>query len=572
MEQLARLSTRANPLSKLVTRWVLVAFLGLALLWYSKPWLELSAHGDFTPPLWLYGPHSENDETPYKFAPPPPHELQAIWEPRKEEVRAAFRHAWSGYMMRAFPSDELLPLSGGKSDKYNGWSVTLFDSLDTMWIMGLHEEFKDAVERIKDVHFFPTKPDHYAPFFETTIRYLGGILSAYALSGEETLLRLADEMGQILIPAFNGTESGLPAFSVNVENGKILSDLNKKTVLFAEAASCQLEFKYLAKLTGNREYYQRVQDTMNVFYKANVSDGLFHDNWLMKEGTPTGTHFTIGATADSGYEYLLKQWLQSGDVQARDQYIKSAEGIINNLIYVTPKRGLMYVGDLQNNYLMHRLEHLSCYLPGVLALGAATLDLEPEVRELHEMAAHGLAYTCAISYADQVTGLGPDQMQMTQGKKWIDEVYMWNQTGRMGEAPGMREYPVERDPRRRDYVHGWPSAYLLRPETIESIYYMWKTTGDIRWRERGYEIFKAINKHTWTKFGFTSVYGVDSVPVTYTDDMPSWFLAETLKYLYLLMDDTDVINLREWVFNTEAHPLPMFSWTEEEKRTFKISS
>lgn len=76
---------------------------------------------------------------------------------------------------------------------------------------------------------------------------------------------------------------------------------------------------------------------MDLVYKANVTDGLFHEHWLVKDGSPTGSmllpfwvylaaqckppsaHFTIGANADSGYEYLLKQWLLSGDIQARDQ-------------------------------------------------------------------------------------------------------------------------------------------------------------------------------------------------------------------------------------------------------------
>lgn len=142
------------------------------------------------------------------------------------------------------------------------------------------------------LYIFPSansevQPNHYAPFFETTIRYLGGCLSAYALSGEQTLLDLADELGQLLIPAFTGTESGLPAYSVNVEtydftfwfllcppdqahflsydprssSGKILADRGKNTVLFAEAATCQLEFKYLAKLTGKKEYYERVSES-----------------------------------------------------------------------------------------------------------------------------------------------------------------------------------------------------------------------------------------------------------------------------------------------------------------------
>jgi len=102
------------------------------------------------------------------------------------------------------------------------------------------------------------QPNHFAPFFETTVRYLGGTLSAYALSGDPILLRHAERIGQILLPAFNGSESGLPAYSVNVETGEILYDGDKETVLFAEAATCQLEFKYLAKLTGNKEYYEKV--------------------------------------------------------------------------------------------------------------------------------------------------------------------------------------------------------------------------------------------------------------------------------------------------------------------------
>ncbi|KIM37603.1 glycoside hydrolase family 47 protein [Hebeloma cylindrosporum] len=471
---------------------------------------------------------------PINNGPPPPSlEDQELWNTRKLEVREAFKHAWTGYNTKAFPSDELLAVSGGKSDKYNGWSVTLFDSLDTMWIMGLRDEFHDAAQ-----------PNHHAPFFETTIRYLGGCLSAYALSGEQTLLDLADELGQLLIPAFTGTESGLPAYSVNVETYDLRTLILIPTVLFAEATTCQLEFKYLAKLTGKKEYYERVQTAMNVFYKANVKDGLFHDNWLMKDGKPTGAHFTIGATADSGYEYLLKQWLLSGDVQAREQYRKSAAGIINNLIYVTNKRGIMYVGDLQNNVMVHRLEHLSCYLPGVLALGAFTLDLTPEEKELHQWAAHGLASTCAITYADQASGLGPDQVHMPVGKKW-------------------------KEPQNRDYVNGWPDGYLLRPETVESIFIMWRTTGDVKWREKGYAIFQAINNVTRTEYGFGSVHGVDG-NVRHLDDMPSWFLAETLKYLYLLFDDVNSITFNHWVFNTEAHPLPVFSWTDAEKKAFGI--
>ncbi|CAA7263605.1 unnamed protein product [Cyclocybe aegerita] len=563
---------------KFVTRWALLGVTVVALLWFGGPLISDMVYGppefDYIPPPPRPpgGPHVRPPPPPSR---PPPE--QALWDGRADEVREAFRHAWTGYKEKAFPHDELASVSGGSTDKYNGWSVTLFDSLDTMWIMGMQEEFADAVKSIKGRHFNATKADHYAGFFETTIRYLGGILSAYALSSDPELKRLADELGQILLPAFDGTESGLPAYSVNVETGEVKLDGGKNTVLFAEATSCQLEFKYLAKITGKKEYYQKVQKAMNYFYKADVKDGLFNDNWFIKDGTPTGSHFTIGATADSGYEYLLKQWLLSGDTKARDQYIKSATGIINKLLYLTPNRELMYVGDLVSGSLVHRLEHLSCFLGGVLGLGAVGLSsdpanpyLSPQDKKLHEWAGHSLAYTCAVSYADQVTGVGPDQLMMSPtGKKWIDEVRKWEADGEQGTPPGMSDAKPEQDPSKRDYYTSWGNAYLLRPETVESIFIMWRTTGDVKWRERGYAIFQGINKHARTEFGFSTFNGVDG-NVHLLDDMPSWFLAETLKYLYLLFTDTETIPLEDWVFNTEAHPLPVFTWTEEERQVFGI--
>jgi mannosyl-oligosaccharide alpha-1,2-mannosidase len=338
-ESLSRLTKSSNPFSKFITRWIILVCIVLAVLWFGGP-LVGGIIGAPPPEFDYYG----GSPRPINNGPPPPtFEDQEIWDSRKLEVREAFKHAWTGYNTRAFPSDELLAVSGGKSDKYvvalpfpfdaphgfylryNGWSVTLFDSLDTMWIMGLRDEFHDAVKSIKGSHFNATKvrssasiyffqainseaqPNHYAPFFETTIRYLGGCLSAYALSGEQTLLDLADELGQLLIPAFTGTESGLPAYSVNVEtydftlwflfcppdlptsydprssSGKILADGGKSTVLFAEATTCQLEFKYLAKLTGKKEYYERVSSSTSFspatsfifFYSGSNRDECF---------------------------------------------------------------------------------------------------------------------------------------------------------------------------------------------------------------------------------------------------------------------------------------------------------
>ncbi|KAF8186288.1 glycoside hydrolase family 47 protein [Pholiota molesta] len=513
-------------------------------------------------------PPPHHHKRPPMKRPPPMLEEQRLWDSRKAEVRETFKHAWKGYMDRAFPSDELSSVSGGKSDRFNGWSVTLFDSLSTMWIMNLRDEFAEAVKNVKNQRFNNARPDPNVPFFETVIRYLGGTLSAYALSGDERLLHLADDLGTVLVPAFNGTKTGLPTFSVNVKSGVINQG---GTCLFAEATTCQLEFKYLAKLTSKKEYYHGVQRAMEVFYKEDPSNGLFAERYNTADGTPASTHYTIGATSDSGYEYFLKQYILTGDIQARDQYIKSANGIINNLIHITPTRGLLYVGILDRGAVSPVFEHLVCFLPGTLLLGAAVLHphLTAEERQMHEWAAHGLAHTCYVSYADQKTGLGPERMTMEPGGRWVDAVREWREGGGRGAPPGLQEGGPESVKEKRDYTN-LDGRYLLRPETVESIFYMWRITGDPKWRDRAYEIYRAIERHTRTELGYASVNDVDSLTGGQMDEMPSFFLAETLKYLYLIFDDVDSISLDRWVFNTEAHPLPIFSWTEKEKADLGI--
>ncbi|EGN96700.1 glycoside hydrolase family 47 protein [Serpula lacrymans var. lacrymans S7.3] len=424
-----------------------------------------------------------------------------LWSTRAEEVRDAFLHAYSGYQEFAVPHDELLPVSGGN--------------------------------------------DTYVAFFETTIRYLGGLLSAYALSGEPLLLARADDLGKALLPALN-TSSGLPI-------GGTKAGWNPN-VLWAEAMSCQLEYKYLAHLTGRSQYYHKVEAIMDIMHNANIKDGLYPTLWNLKDGTPTNSAYVD---------------------------LNSAKGIIDNLLFLTPKRQLLYVTDTIGGKPSHIFEHLSCFLPGLLALGAHTLDLAPAEKQIHEWAASGLAYTCWTSYADQATGLGPDEMVMVAGAtqnvtsgRWVDVVADWVDQGRPGGLPpGLHEPPVVKvgTTEERDY-YAKKNSYLLRPETLESFYILWRTTGDERWRERGWSVFQAIQKFTRTKYGYASIRLVDNAFPTMLDEMPSYFLAETLKYLYLLFTDEELIPLDRWVFNTEAHPLPVFEWTNWEKAEYNILS
>lgn len=148
--------------------------------------------------------------------------------------------------------------------------------------------------------------------------------------------------------------------------------------------------------------------------------------------------------------------------------LKSVNGIMKKLLYITPNRKLLYVTDTRDGYITHRMEHLACFLPGVLALGAHTLDLSPRDKELHQWAALGLAYTCWVSYADQLSGLGPDQLQMVAGgEKWLDHIEQWEASGREGGIPpGSREVEAAGNGP-RDYINS-QDIYLLRPEVSPS--------------------------------------------------------------------------------------------------------
>lgn len=525
---------------------------------------------------------------------------QTLWDRRAEKVKDAFVHAFEGYTRHAAGYDELLPIVGGSVNNFNGWGVTVFDSLDTMWIMGLRDMFKDSLALVAKADF-DTKPGKYAPFFETIIRYLGGLLSAYALSGEPLLLTRADDLGRALLPGFE-SPSGLPMFAVNTKNGDTKKGWSGD-VLWSEALSNQMEFKYLAHITGRKEYFTKTDEIMQKMYNATLPNGLFPSKWHYETGTPANEHYSVGAYADSAYEYMLKQWLLSGrsEPQALELYMNSANAILEKMIYITPTRHLLYVTDLNADTPTHTLEHLSCFLPGLLALGVHTLtdDLIPKkTRERHLWAAEGLAETCWITYADTETGLGPDEMRMKPwppktesttttekrdglwgfgarededvGGKWMAHVRKWERGGRVGgKPPGARTVPKESDPGKRDWSPT-KTAYLLRPETIESFYILWKVTGDAKWRDRGWAVFESIDRHARTKYGYASVSNVDVVPPQWKDEMPSYFLAETLKYLYLLFVEEDLIPFEYWVFNTEAHPLPIFNWTSWETEAYGI--
>ncbi|KAI1231987.1 Endoplasmic reticulum mannosyl-oligosaccharide 1, partial [Lamprotornis superbus] len=448
---------------------------------------------------------------------------------RQLAVIEAFRHAWKGYKDFAWGHDELKPLSKSYSEWF-GLGLTLIDALDTMWILGLKEEFEEARKWVANDLVFDKNVD--VNLFESTIRILGGLLSTYHLSGDSLFLEKAKDIGNRLMPAFK-TPSKIPYSDVNIGRGTAHPPRWTSDSTVAEVTSIQLEFRELSRLTGDEKFQKAVDEVMkHVHTLSGKNDGLVP--MFINTNSGQFTHlgvYTLGARADSYYEYLLKQWIQGGkkENELLEDYMRAIEGVKKHLLQRSEPKKLTFVGELAHGHFSAKMDHLVCFLPGTLALGAHN-GLAAE----HMKLAETLIETCYQMYAQVETGLSP-------------EIVHFNLHAQKGHKD------VEIKPADR---HN-----LLRPETVESLFYMYRFTGDKKYQDWGWEILQNFNRYTRVPTGgYTSINNVQnpSNPEP-RDKMESFFLGETLKYMFLLFsDDIDLINLDKYIFNTEAHPLPIW--------------
>ncbi|XP_046566633.1 endoplasmic reticulum mannosyl-oligosaccharide 1,2-alpha-mannosidase-like [Haliotis rubra] len=449
---------------------------------------------------------------------------------KQKAVVAAFRHAWKAYKKHSWGHDELHPISKTHSEWF-GVGLTLVDSLDTMAIMGLREEFDEAKEWVKTNLNFNVNRD--ANLFEITIRILGSLLSAYHLSGEDIFKEKAIDLGNRLMPCFN-TGSKVPYSDVNLASGRAHAPRWGPDSSTSEVTTIQLEFRDLSRISGEKKFEDIVHEVSMHVHSLPKTSGLVPIFINAQSGNfrQSGT-ITVGARGDSYYEYLLKQWIQSGkklDV-FKDDYVEAIAGMKEKLVRRSEPSKLLFVGELlSGRSFSPKMDHLVCFLGGTLALGSYY-----GLGEDHMDFAKELTHTCYQTYNKMPTKLSP-------------EITYFNM------APGAQEDLI---------VKPLDAHNLLRPETVESLLYLHRLTGDKKYREWGWQIFLAFEKYTKIPDGgYSSINNVKNMGSPgFKDKMESFFLSETLKYLYLLFsDDPKVISFDDYVFNSEGHPLPI-NWT-----------
>lgn len=450
---------------------------------------------------------------------------------RQAAVKAAMKFAWDGYVKYAWGSDELKPSSKRPHNWLNmGASIT--DSLDTLWIMGFKDEFYRARDWVRD-HFNPT-PDTSLSFFETTIRSLGGLLSAYALSEDQAFLDKAVPLANGLMKAIDES-SGIPYAFVNPKTGARNNQgwTGGRSIL-AEVGTVQLEFAYLSHVTGDPSYRKKTFRIMDIVYEKNKGKGVLPAFIDTRSGVATSGACTLGALADSYYEYLMKLWVFLGGklggskeaAKFREMYDEFMDDAMKNYVFESTPSGLVYITDRTNGRYSHRFEHLTCFTGGMLALGAAyqnTSDSPNHDSQRQFNAGKGVTKTCHEIYARMATKLSPEAVQFANGNDFSPSV----------------------------------SYNILRPEAVESFFILWRLTHDPIYREYGWNVFQAFESVSKTEAGYSGIKDVAEGEPRIDDNQPSWFLAETLKYLYLLFSPDDVVPLDQYVFSTEAHPLPI---------------
>lgn len=422
-------------------------------------------------------------------------------EPKKDaladSVKTEFLHAWQGYKNFAWGYDYLKPLSKQGENWYDSsFVITPVDAYDTMILMGLKQEAQEAKKLIfKKLSF---NRNISVKVFEMNIRLLGGLLSAYQMDKDPRFLQLAEDLGRRLLPAFSSPTS-MPYRYVNLNTGEASGNISNP----AEIGTYMVEFGMLTHLTGDSVFYNKAKDALIAVYRRRSAIGLVGTTINIDTGAWIDKSSHIGAMIDSYYEYLLKGFRLFKDPDLGDMWKHSVNAV--NSYLADEYHGNLWYGrvDMETGKLQKPwFSALDAFFPGALALDG----------------------------------------QMDRARALLNSCFkMWQLQGIEPELINYRKMSI------------LSPGYPLRPEVIESTYYMYYFTGNDLYRKMGRIYFNALKKYCRTDDGYTGLKSV--ITKEKSDRMGSYFLAETMKYLYLLFSDPEMINLSKTVFNTEAHPM-----------------
>lgn len=436
-----------------------------------------------------------------------------------DKLLKMFDHAYTAYMRNAHPADELRPLSCSPHNSFGNLSLTLIDTLDTFVVLGQYHRFAHAVEYLSANLTFDINDT--VSVFETTIRVLGGLLSAHGLlteGSEDTgfdadkwcprytgrLLELAIDLADRLMPAFD-TPTGIPFGAVHLQKG-VMPD-ESRIASTAGAGSLLLEFGTLSRYSGNPRYYQKAFAAMYALHQRASEIGLVGNHINIDTGSWVAPEAGIGGLIDSFYEYMLKGYILFGDDRLLKMFRQSYTAITTYLY----KRPWYLDAEMWTGHALSvRYSSLAAFWPAVQVLYGDVSDAVETTRAHYSV---WRRYGC-----------------LPEGYNVLDEM----------PYPGQINYP-------------------LRPELVESVFYLHWATNDSSWIGVANSMMNSIENITRVDCGYAAVGNTGTHELE--DTMPSFLLSETFKYLYLVFASEDGRGKPHWlrsgkyVFTTEAHPL-----------------
>ncbi|KAI5818729.1 glycoside hydrolase [Pyronema omphalodes] len=466
---------------------------------------------------------------------------------RAAAIIEAFRHSWTGYKTYAWGYDELLPVSNKGGNSRNGWGASIADALSTAILMRQRDVVHDCLQHLSSVDF--TKTSTEVSLFETTIRYLGGLISAYdLLTGPyadlassrdkrlvKDLLQQAVVLADRLSFAFD-TPTGIPYNNLNFASNSSGDTTNG----VATIGTLVLEWTRLSDLTGDSKYARLAQKAEGYLLDPHPSLGepflgMLGTNVDIKTGQFRDSSGGWSGGTDSFYEYLLKMWIydQSRYKNYLDRWVLAVESTMKYLLQ-TPEKGVTWVAEYSSADRIRKTEgHLTCFIGGNLMLGGTLIG-----RKDIKQAGMDLTDGCRHAYKSTPSGLAPERWSWELSGVPADQVLFFTENG----------------------FYATTNGYYLRPEVIESYYHGYALTGDPKYQQWAWDAFLAINRTARTPSGYSSINDVMQANGGGQDDFQeSFWFAEVLKYLYMIFEGESAVGVRggrnQWVFNTEAHPI-----------------
>lgn len=432
----------------------------------------------------------------------------------REQIKSAFKDAYNDYLTYAKGYDHLAPVTKHGIDQF-GLSFSLYDSLDTLLLMNLTKEFEITTDYIMKQTKYNENLNKSV--FELTIRNIGALITTFEQTNDYRFLNKAEEFAKMIINSkIFDTNLQYPKALFNLQENKSYDhDWNLYSTVLSDLGSLQMEFFSLTHHTGKMIYWEKVDYIKYLVQQYVVPPcSIHHGNAFHNYRV----FYTFDALGDSYFEYLLKMYLLAplNSSYCPIAFYRAIKRATKQFLKTSRNGNYEFLDTIQNSKFTNKMTHLSYFLPGTLFLAEKTFPNSKLFADLGDR----LMKTATGMHKRVMTGLSADEMLFTPSDlQLVDD------------------------------------SYKLRPEYVESLFYLWRVRHTYTARKLAFEYFQNLQRYAKVGNAFTTISKVNSEIPSQEDIMDSFFLSETLKYLYLTFSDDNEISLDDYVFTTQAHYL-----------------